>query len=151
MTLMVRSSPMPVSAEELFAFHADVTNLPRISPPFPPFALLTPPKPTEAGDLQVMRLGWQLIGVDWHAHVTRVVPGSLIEDVQEKGPFLRWRHQHRIESGPCGSVLTDVVAFRFLPTRAGEFLEFFLLRPGIAAMFAYRHRKTRQLLMHHKN
>ncbi|WP_322796516.1 SRPBCC family protein [Tepidiforma sp.] len=146
MTVVRWSSQIDAPPEALFAFHADVRNLARISPPFPPFRLVSPPAPTREGDVQVFRLGWGPIGVDWHARITRVEEGRLIEDTHERGPFRRWRHQHRFSSEGSGARLTDVVAFRLLPTPVGEFLEWLLVRPALAGMFAYRHRQTRKAL-----
>ena len=59
----------------------------------------------------------------WVARIERVVEGKLLEDTQEGGPFRSWRHQHRVSPAPGGARLTDVVAFRLLPTPIGEFIE----------------------------
>lgn len=146
MTLVVKSSRFDASADELFAFHMNAENLARISPPWPPFGMVSSTKATELGDVQVFRVGPWPVAQTWQARITRLVPGRLIEDTQESGPFLRWRHQHRIVQEGDGSRLTDVVAFRLMPTPVGALLEFYLVRPAILAMFAWRHRRTRQLL-----
>lgn len=146
MTLVIKSSRFAVSPEELFAFHMDPANLARISPPWPPLVMVTPAKQTEAGDVQVFRVGPGPFARTWQARITRLEPGRLLEDTQESGPFRRWRHQHRVEREGKGSRLTDVVAFRLFPTPAGAFLEFWLVRPALLAMFAWRHRRTRALL-----
>ena len=146
MTVVVRSSTYRVPPARLFAFHQDVANLGRISPPVPRFTPISAPSPTRAGDLQEFTLGLGPLKVRWAARVTRFDEGRLLEDVQERGPFRQWRHQHRVSPAAEGSRLTDVVVFRALPTRAGAFAEWLLLAPGIHAMFAWRHWKTRQLL-----
>ena len=150
MTSIRYSSELPVTAHELFEFHANVANLLEITPPFPPFRLLGEPKRAEVGDTQLLRLGWDRLGVTWTARVTRVVTDRLTEDVQEEGPFIAWRHQHQfVDTDPGRARLTDVVAFRILPTWAGEFIEYFTVRPVLLGLFRYRHRKTRALLEHH--
>ncbi len=150
MTSIRRSTEIATTAHDLFEFHANVDNLPAITPPFPPFKLLSEPKRAAAGDIQLLRLGWSRLGVTWTARVERVVQDRLTEDVQVSGPFLRWRHQHQFaDAGPGMAVLTDVVAFRLLPTPVGEFIEYFTVRPFILGLFRYRHRKTRALLEHH--
>lgn len=142
---------MRTSASELFGFHANVANLPVITPPFPPFRLLSEPKQAEVGDVQEFRVGWKRAGSTWTARITRVVPGRLMEDTLVTGPFLRWRHQHRFaDTGTGMARLTDVISFRLLPTSVGEFVEYFTVRPLIIGMFLYRHRKTRSILEHHK-
>lgn len=151
MTLVVYSSFMPVPADQLFEFHMDAENLVAISPPFPPFRLLSPTKRAEVGDLQVMRVGSGVLAIDWEARIVRIVPGRLMEDRQERGPFMRWRHQHRSATAPGGSRLTDAVSFRLAPTPVGEFLEYWFARPMIVCMFAFRHRRTRRILAHSKS
>jgi ligand-binding SRPBCC domain-containing protein len=146
MTLVLKSSRFDVSAETLFAFHLDAENLARISPPWPPIAMVSSPKPTAVGDVQVFRVGPWPVSQTWQARITRLVPGRLLEDTQESGPFVRWRHQHRVAREGPGSRLTDVVSFRLLPTPAGAFIEYYLVRPAFIAMFAWRHRRTRRLL-----
>lgn len=149
MTLVVYTSYAAAPPEALFELHMEAANLPLISPGFPPVKLLSAPKRAQPGDLQVIRFGFERLGLTWHARVTRVVAGKLLEDIQELGPFLKWRHQHRVSEAPGGSQLTDAVSFRLLPTAAGEFVEYFLVRPLLLGMFAVRHRKTRAFLAHH--
>ncbi|MEO8540590.1 MAG: SRPBCC family protein [bacterium] len=141
---------MATTAEALFDFHADVANLPVITPPFPPFRLLSPPKASEVGDEQLLRVGWPAFGSTWTAKVVRIIPGLLTEDIQTKGPFRRWRHQHQFRDVARGrATLTDVVSFRLLPTVVGEFVEFYTVRPLLLTMFRYRHRRTRAILANH--
>lgn len=138
---------MRTSAKELFEFHANVANLPVITPPFPPFRLVSEPKHAEEGDAQEFRVGWDRLGSTWTARISRVVPGRLMEDTLVTGPFAKWRHQHRfVDTAPGHARLTDAISFRLLPTRAGEFVEFFTVRPMIIGMFRYRHWKTRRIL-----
>ena len=146
MTLVIHSSHFDASSDDLFEFHRDARNLTRISPPIPRFELLSEPGRSEAGNEQTFRLSIGPFGSTWNAKITRLAPGRLLEDTQTSGPFLRWRHQHRVSQDEAGSRLTDVVAFRALPTPAGEFVEYFLVRPGIKLMFVWRHWKTRAAL-----
>ncbi|MGE3075892.1 MAG: SRPBCC family protein [Dehalococcoidia bacterium] len=142
---------MPATPEELFEFHMDANNLIAISPRVAPMRILSEIKRAEVGDSQVMRVGMPPFETEWHARITRIVPGGLMEDIQERGPFRKWRHQHRVSAEGEGARLTDVVSFRMLPTPVGEFLEYWFVRPVLVGMFAYRHRKTRSLLEHSKS
>jgi ligand-binding SRPBCC domain-containing protein len=150
-TLLDYASDMPCTQEEHFELHANVANLVRISPPFPPVSVVSPVKRSEPGDLQLIRCGWSRLGSTWRARVTQVVPDRLVEDVIEAGVFRKWRHQHRFSATPGGSRLTDAVSFRLLPTPLGEFLEYLAVRPLLLAMFALRHRKTRNVLRDNKS
>ncbi len=152
MTRFTYSSEIECSAHELFEFHANVANLPAISPPFPPFRLLSEPKVAEVGDEQRFRVGWARFGSTWTARMGAVIPDRLTEDVLIRGPFRRWRHRHRFADSTVGkATLTDDVSFRLLPTPAGEFIEYFTVRPMLLLMFRFRHRRTSALLEHHKS
>lgn len=152
MTTIRYESTLPVSASDLFEFHVDAGNLPVITPPFPPFKLLTAPGRSQAGDRQAFRLGWSRAGTTWDALISRVVDGRMVEDIQVRGPFRSWRHRHEFRDLPGGgAVLADTVQFRLLPTPVGKFLEFYAVRPFIFGLFRYRHRKTREFLSHHKS
>ena len=146
MTRVAYRTRLDARPDELFEFHMNTENLAAISPPWPPFRVVSEPKRAEPGDLQVFRLGAGPVATTWEARVTRVVPGRLLEDVQETGPFRSWRHQHQFLPDGDGAVLADVVEFRMLPTVVGEFVEYFVVRPAILGMFAWRHRRTRKLL-----
>ncbi len=146
MTRIRHSSVFPCSAEALFDFHRNAENLGRLSLPGQTFRMLSEAKATEMGDLQRFEIGLGPLTTQWLAEVTMFDPPRLLEDVQLSGPFRRWRHQHQVATEGDGSRLTDVVAFRLIPTFPGEFLEYLLVRPVVLAMFAWRHRKTRQLL-----
>jgi ligand-binding SRPBCC domain-containing protein len=146
MTLVTWSSHFAVPAERLFAFHRDARNLPRISPPLLCFQLVTPPAVSAPGDSQVFRMGLGPFQSNWKARITHVIEPRLVEDVQERGLFRSWRHQHRVATDGDGSRLTDVVTFRLFPGPAGEILDYFTVRPALIAMFAWRHWRTRALL-----
>ena len=146
MTKVVYRSRLETTPEELFEFHMDAKKLAAISPPWPPFRVISETKRAEPGDLQVFRLGTGPVATTWEARVTRVVRGRLLEDIQESGPFRSWRHQHQFLADGDHAILADVVEFRLLPTVVGEFLEYCFVRPPMWAMFAYRHWKTKRLL-----
>lgn len=146
MTLIRHSSHFDCSPETLFAFHLDARNLGRLSMPGQRFRLLSEEKTTEVGDLQVLELGSGPVTMEWLAEILRCEPPHVLEDIQVRGPFRKWRHQHRVTAEADGARLTDTVSFRFFPTVAGEFLEFWTVRPLMKGMFLWRHRKTRELL-----
>ena len=147
---MAYASFLPVAPEVLFEFHMDVRNLTAISPPFPRVQVAAPCGRTAPGDLQEMTIGRGPLSVRWVARIERVVEGRLLEDVQERGPFRRWRHRHSVAAAEGGSVLRDAVSFRLIPTAVGEFVEFWSVRPMLWTMFWWRHRRTRALVAHHK-
>ncbi len=136
---------LPSSAEDTFQLHADVRNMPRITPP-PGARVLHAPTPTRAGDIQVIALGPRWASVRWVAHVVAFDPPRLMVDVQRRGPFRSFRHMHVVLPEEGGSVLVDMVEFRFFPGALGAVLDSLFVAPALRLMFAGRHRRTRALL-----
>lgn len=143
---VVIASPMPVSADELVRFHRDVRNLARISPPFPRLTIEAPRRLSIAGDVQRIRMKLPCRELRWDATIVEVVPGRRMVDVQRGGPFRSWRHQHVALPRDGGSLLADVLDFRFFPGRIGRLLDVALVAPVLRLQFADRHRRTRRLL-----
>ena len=143
-TAVVTSVQLRASAEQVFAFHADVRNLPRLTPS--PLRVLHAPVPTRAGDLQVLELGPAPLRRRWHARVVRFDPPRSMVDVQERGPFRLWRHTHAVIPEPGGARLVDAVEFRLLSGPLGPLLDALVVAPLLRLLFAERHRRTRRYL-----
>lgn len=130
--------------EQVFAFHADVRNLPRLTPG--PARILSAPVPTRGGDLQVIELGVPPFALQWHARVTRFEPPHTLADEQARGPFRHWRHIHAVVPVRGGSLLVDTVEFALLPGRLGRLLDRLVVGAVLRLLFVERHRRTRRLL-----
>ena len=69
--------------------------------------------------------------------------GAVFRDEMSGGPFPEWQHTHQFYAGDGKTLVRDVVDYR-LPAlgEAGSPLA----TVGFEPMFAYRHRKTKELL-----
>lgn len=130
-------------AELVFAFHADVRNLPRLTPG--PARIVSASVPTRQGDVQVIEFGRAPLSVRWQARIERYQPPVLVVDVQERGPFRFWRHTHLVRANGRGSVLIDRVEFRLVPGRLGRLIDALLVAPALRTLFALRHARTRRI------
>ena len=130
--------------EQVFAFHADVHNLPRLTPG--PVRIISAPAPTAIGDLQVIELGRRPLALRWQARITRFEPPSVVTDEQERGPFRVWLHSHTVVPAGRGALLVDAVQFALVGGRAGRALDAMLVVPLLRLLFAERHRRTRRFL-----
>jgi ligand-binding SRPBCC domain-containing protein len=130
--------------DAVFAFHADVRNLPRLTPG--PMRVVQAAVPTREGDVQVIEIGAGPWRRRWHARVERFEPPALIVDRQERGPFRLWRHAHAVRPVAGGALLVDAVQFRFLPGATGRLLDALVVAPALRLLFAVRHRRTRRSL-----
>jgi ligand-binding SRPBCC domain-containing protein len=121
-----------------------VQNLPRLTPG--PARIVSAPRPTREGDRQVIAIGVRPLAVRWHARIVAVEPPFRIVDVQERGPFRFWRHTHAVIPGSASAVLVDVVEFRLFAGGIGRMIDATVVAAGLRLMFAFRHRRTRQVL-----
>ena len=163
---------LPYPLERVFAFFADPANLPRLMPawqdaridaatyvPPPP-----PPRPFPGSDIlragtgsrmtltirpipfSPIRLPWVAVIEDfrWPEADPRVPAGFC--DVQLHGPFKHWRHCHSVTPTATGTKLVDHVTYQPPFGPLGSLANALFLRRQLAATFAYRQRRTLELL-----
>ena len=145
MPLVTAAVRLPVSAEAAFAFHSDVRNLLRLMP-FGVRLRSAATSPTRQGDCHVLLIGFGPLARPWLARVERLEEGRLLIDVQEEGPFRRFRHAHLFLPAAEGSVMIDAIDFRLLPDPLGLLLDGLVVAPAVRLVFAWRQRRTRRLL-----
>lgn len=132
--------------ELVAAFHARSSSMAAITPPGIVVQVHQAPPVLQSGD--EMRFSLRLGGVlpiPWVARITGLGPDGFI-DSQTEGPFAFWQHEHRfLPLGPDRTVVVDLVEARlqrhWLQAPLG--LAMWL---GMPLLFAYRARRTRQLL-----
>lgn len=102
--LLARST-LAVDAETAFAWHERPGAFERLSPPWSPAQVDRRSGPgIEPGTRVEIRTRVGPFSLRWVAVHGEVVRGRSFEDVQESGPFARWRHVHRfvpVASGAC--------------------------------------------------
>ena len=140
---------MPVPADALFAWHERAGAFQRLSPPWQSVALVQHEGIRE-GQLAKIKMGLGPLSIRWSARHTDYVAGRQFVDVQEHGPFARWRHTHRmLPDGPDRSVLSDHVDFALPGGPPARAIGKGKARREMARLFAYRHRVTGQDLAAH--
>ncbi|MCA0387718.1 MAG: hypothetical protein LCH52_04420 [Bacteroidetes bacterium] len=130
--------------EKIFNFHLDTTNISVISPPFPKVIKVEmSEKPLIKGSSVSLEIDFLFLRQEWLIKITEVIPGRLITDLQEKGPFKFWEHNHKFSGDNGAVVMSDEI--RFLPP-FGIFgwlaLPFVYLQ--LYLMFSDRHRRTKK-------
>jgi hypothetical protein len=143
---------LPRPRPEVFAFFSDVANLARLSPPSARFRWRQPPPAAlVAGavlDFSVRGLG---LRSRWLVIVRELDPPYRFVDAQIRGPFARWEHRHRFldgrerADGPAGTWVEDRVTYRLPAGPIGRVAHAVVVRPRLAAGFAYRARALREI------
>jgi uncharacterized protein len=165
MAVFEKTSLMPVSARELFAWHTRPGAFVRLSPPWGAVELLA-----QAGDFPErcvkLRVPAGPLKMTWLAQHSNYVEGRSFRDTQVSGPFASWVHDHVMEDvrgehphpGPLPegegvrggrSKLTDRVAYEIPLGWLGRAVAGKGIARQLEGMFAYRHKITLRDLGRH--
>jgi uncharacterized protein (TIGR01777 family) len=143
-------SEMPVSAAELFRWHARPGAFERLVPPWERVTIVSMSGGIGTGARVVVRVGTPPFAMNWTAVHRDYEEGRRFVDAQESGPFARWIHEHRFEdAGPGRSMLVDRVEYALPLGALGALLGGGFARRQLERMFAYRHAVTREDLARH--
>jgi ligand-binding SRPBCC domain-containing protein len=98
--------------QAVFDFFSEPSNLGRITPKSVGFRDLTPDaRPMRPGMRIVHQIRWFGIPMRWHTVIQEYEPPHRFVDVQTQGPYKTWRHEHRFDEAPGGTLLRDYVQY----------------------------------------
>ncbi len=139
-----RSCPLPVPATEAMAWHARPRAFDRLLPPWEAVEVDGPPRGLELGQEILLKIQQGPIRLGWLARIAALEPRRFVDE-QVRGPFARWRHEHRFEPEGDGSTCRLVDAIEFAPPLGplGRLFGGALIRSKLERMFTYRHAITR--------
>lgn len=141
---------MPVSADELCAWHGRPGAFERLSPPFEPVEVEARTGGLEVGARTVLRLPMGPVKQRWVAEHTAHEPGRMFRDEQTSGPFAKWVHTHRFEPRDGGtSELVDQIEYALPLGGLGALFGGSFTNRTLERMFAFRHAVTRSDLSRH--
>jgi hypothetical protein len=145
-----RTSTLPVSAEEAFAWHERPGAFERLTPPWERVEVVERTGRIEDGARATLRVHAGPVSFRWVAVHQDYVQGRRFVDQQAEGPFSYWVHQHLFEPvGPAASRYTDRIEFAPPFGALGAAADIWLARPRAERMLAYRHSMLREDLAAH--
>ena len=141
-----RAQLVPLPLEEAFAFHADVSNLEAITPPWLRFRILTShPIVVGEGTLIDYRLALHGVPMRWRTRIERWEPARCFVDSQIEGPFVLWEHTHTFEEQPGGTLIRDRVEYRMPLGAVGRLAHRLLIGRDLDRIFDYRRTAVTEL------
>jgi uncharacterized protein (TIGR01777 family) len=145
-----RSSMLPVSPEEAFAWHERPGAFERLTPPWERVELIERSGGIREGARTAVRVRVGPLRFRWVSRHRDHVPGRRFVDEQLEGPFSHWVHERRFEPADSDATrYTDRIEFRppfsLLGAPAGQWV----VRPRVERMLAYRHATLREDLAAH--
>ena len=131
---------IPVPPEEAWDFFSDPRNLPRITPQWMSFELLSDPPARMYPGLLIEYRVRPLCGIPlrWLTEITHMVEPLLFVDEQRFGPYRLWHHQHRFRSVPGGVEMEDEVHYLLRGGPFGRVAQRYLVRRRVEEIFDYR-------------
>jgi ligand-binding SRPBCC domain-containing protein len=134
-----RTQRIPAPISEVFAFFSDPANLGRITPPGLRFRIRGErSSPLAAGSRIEYRIRWIGIPIRWVTRITEWQPPREFEDVQEIGPYRRWRHRHRFAEDAAGVEMQDRIDYEMPFGVLGRLVHALRVRSQLEAIFEYR-------------
>jgi len=134
--LLETSQWLPRSIDEVFPFYADAGNLETITPPWLKFTILRRPLGLLcAGSILEYRLRWHGLPLFWRTEITVWEPGERFVDVQRRGPYRMWEHEHRFVARDGGTWVQDRVEYQMF---GGRWANEWIVAPDLRKIFAYR-------------
>jgi ligand-binding SRPBCC domain-containing protein len=137
--VLERSQLVPRPRAEVFAFFADARNLEVITPGFLRFRILTPGAiPMAPGTVIDYRLALFGVPFRWRTVIEAFEPLASFVDVQVRGPYALWRHTHRFEDAPGGTLVRDRVEYELPLGPLGDLARALFVRGALERIFDHR-------------
>ncbi|MBC8107301.1 MAG: SRPBCC family protein [Anaerolineae bacterium] len=133
---------VPSSLEQTWAFFSDATNLPRITPPWLNFSVST----NSATEIKLdsildYTIRWKGLPIHWRTRIIDYSPPRQFIDLQIRGPYALWHHQHTFESDATGGVIcADRVIYKIPLGPIGRMMHALTVRNQLLDIFRFRRR-----------
>ncbi len=145
--LLERSQLVPTPRPDVFAFFSEVRNLEAITPGFLRFQVLPPvPATLAVGTLIDYRLALFGVPFRWRTRIAAWEPDRRFVDVQLRGPYALWQHEHTFEHADGGTRIGDRVEYRLPLGALGETAHALAVRRVLERIFDYRRERVASLL-----
>ena len=130
---------------EVFDFFGDAGNLEALTPPWLSFSILTArPIAMRAGARIDYRLRLRGVPVRWRTEIAAWEPPHRFVDVQLRGPYRLWEHEHAFEEIPGGTLCRDRVRYAVPGGPLSGPVNRFLVAPDLRRVFRFRHKALQE-------
>jgi ligand-binding SRPBCC domain-containing protein len=137
---------LPERRENIFHFFSNAFGLQELTPSWLDFRVLSAePFQIRQGTLIDYRLSLHGFGIRWQSRIEVWEPPYRFVDVQTRGPYRHWRHEHVFENASGGTICRDIVNFA---APGGRIIERVFIRPDLVRIFEFRQRRLRELFPH---
>jgi len=140
MTFVFRAEQyVPSNIDEVFAFFSRAENLQELTPPWLHFRIVSvDPNPVRKGTLIRYALRWRIFPMRWTTEIVEWNPPHGFVDVQLKGPYRKWHHEHRFVAEDGGTRIYDEVQYELPFGMLGSLAHRLRVKKDVETIFAFR-------------
>jgi uncharacterized protein (TIGR01777 family) len=124
--------------DQTFAFFSKPANLGVITPAAMSFSIQGQVPPMATGAMIDYRVRVGPLPVRWRTRITTWEPGRTFADLQEKGPYRFWWHEHRFQADGPRTVMEDRVYYTPPLGLFGRLANRVFIRTALRKIFQYR-------------
>lgn len=141
-----RQIVVPAPIEEVFEFFSRAENLERLTPDSLRFEILTPvPIEMKPGAFIEYRLRLFGIPFRWQTEITAWEPGKRFVDVQRRGPYLLWEHEHSFERESGNTIIRDNLRYAVAGGPLEPLITWLFVKRQVDRIFDFRENQIRKL------
>ncbi len=130
---------VPRPLQEVYNFFSEANNLQKLTPAWLHFRILSvDPAPIRKGTLIHYSLRWRIFPIHWTTEIIEWEPPHRFVDLQLKGPYSLWRHEHRFAAVENGTRISDEVQYRLPFGVLGSIAHTLKVKKDVETIFAYR-------------
>lgn len=131
--------------ERVWGFFSTPDNLPKITPPWLRFTIRGDVAIQKDAELDYL-IRWLGMPLRWTTRIIAWEPPSRFIDLQTRGPYALWHHEHRFEPDERGVVCFDRVIYRLPMGPLGPIGHALMVRRQLMSIFRYRRETIGRLL-----
>jgi ligand-binding SRPBCC domain-containing protein len=133
--------------QRTWSFFSVAENLPVITPPKLGFKIKTPlPITMGEGVLLDYTIRWLGLPVNWRTRIIDWTPPHQFVDLQLRGPYTLWHHQHRFIAKDGGTECFDRVTYKLPFGFVGNITHEVMVRQQLVEIFRFRREAIGRLL-----
>jgi ligand-binding SRPBCC domain-containing protein len=141
---IIRESIIRLPIEEVFDFFSNAENLNLLTPGKLNFKILTPlPVKMEKGTLIDYKISIMGIPFKWRTEITDWEPPFRFVDIQLKGPYKVWIHEHVFKKENGYTIVTDKVNYKSKGWILEPVIQKLFIEKKLEEIFDYREKKLK--------
>jgi len=137
---------VPTGLEETFRIFEDPHNLARITPPWLNFRVLDSALTMRRGLEINYRIKWLGLPMRWRTLITAYDPPYRFIDMQDRGPYTLWHHEHTFRAVEGRTFVGDRVTYVLPLGPLGQIAHAVMVKRQLIGIFEFRQKALAEIL-----